>query len=108
MITVNILGQPYEVVFAQTSENDLKLENASGYTEPWSHKVVIEDFVPDTRTVENTDAFKAKVLRHEIVHAFLHESGLRECSWGENEEIVDWIAHQGPKIYQAWKEAGAV
>lgn len=108
MTLINILGQPYTVEFAPANTNDPKLENASGYTEPWSHKVVVEDFVPDTRTVENPDAFKAKVLRHEIVHAFLHESGLQECSWGDNEEIVDWIAHQGPKIYQAWKEAGAV
>lgn len=107
-MTVNVLGQPYEVVLVPTSAHDPKLSAASGYTEPWSHKVVVEDFMPDERTVENPEAFKAKVLRHEITHAFLHESGLRACSWGDNEEIVDWIAHQGPKLYAAWKEAGAV
>lgn len=107
-MTVNILGQPYEVIFRASSENDPKLEDASGYTEPWSHKLIVEDFTPDQSTVENPGAFKAKVLRHEITHAFLHESGLRACSWGDNEEIVDWIAHQGPKLYQAWKEAGAL
>ena len=52
-------------------------------------------------------------LRHEIVHGFLSESGLAynandsNC-WAKNEEMVDWFAMQGPKIYQAWKEAGAV
>ncbi len=25
-----------------------------------------------------------------------------------NEELVDWIAIQGPKLYKAWQEAGAV
>ena len=40
-----------------------------------------------------------KNLRHEIVHAFLFESGLAENSeWAYNEEMVDWIAKQGPKI----------
>ena len=54
-----------------------------------------------------------KVLRHEIVHAYLCESGLEHCSlgedsWATNEEMVDWMAIQGPKLYKAWEEAGAL
>ena len=50
-----------------------------------------------------------KVVRHEIVHAFLTESGLAENSfWAQNEELVDWIAIQGPKLIKAWQEAGAL
>lgn len=42
-------------------------------------------------------------MRHEIVHAYLYESGLAENSlsvanWATNEEMVDWIARQFPKI----------
>lgn len=50
-----------------------------------------------------------KIVRHEIVHAFLKESGL-DCNsdWARNEEIVDWIALQGPKIMAAWTEAGCI
>jgi hypothetical protein len=29
-------------------------------------------------------------------------------SWATNEEMVDWIAIQGPKIYSAWKDASAL
>lgn len=105
---VNILGQPYEIIMQPESAHDPKLNNASGYTEPWSRRLIIDDFSPDAQTVENPDAFKRNVLRHEITHAFLHESGLRACSWGDNEEIVDWIAHQGPKLFKAWQEAGAL
>jgi hypothetical protein len=53
-------------------------------------------------------------LRHEIVHAFLNESGIRDnaahidFAWSKNEEMVDWFAIQGEKIYKAWKEAGAL
>lgn len=54
-----------------------------------------------------------KTLRHEIVHAFMFESGLNEQarmhgSWARNEEIIDWMAIQGPKIMKAWQEAGAL
>ena len=49
------------------------------------------------------------MLRHEIIHAFLFESGL-ECNslktynWAENEEMVDWFAIQSPKIFILYKE----
>lgn len=105
---VSVLGTDYEVVMRQEGENDPKLSDASGYCEPHSKKLVVKDFVPDDHTVENPEDFKKKVLRHELTHAFLHESGIRACSWGDNEDIVDWIALQGPKIYKAWQEAGAV
>lgn len=53
-------------------------------------------------------------LRHEIVHAFLFESGLNDNSsvyksgWATNEEMVDWFALQGPKIYKAWQDANCL
>lgn len=106
---VNILGTDYEIIMQPEEAHDPKLCDAIGYTEPWSKRLVILDFQPDSKTVENPGALKKKVTRHEITHAFLCESGLAECSsWGDNEEIVDWIAHQGPKLYKAWVEANAV
>ena len=49
------------------------------------------------------------MLRHEIVHAFLYESGLDVSSeWARNEEIVDWIALQTPKLQKAFEEAGCL
>ena len=42
---------------------------------------------------EEKDNYTKSCLRHEIAHAFLHESGLSSNSeWAMNEEIVDWIA----------------
>lgn len=55
-----------------------------------------------------------QTLRHEIVHGFLFESGLDASSdipdhgWATHEEMVDWLANQGPKLYRAWEEAGAL
>ena len=52
------------------------------------------------------------MLRHEIVHAFMFESGLAE-NWehkniGQEETVVDWFAIQGLKIYNAWKQADCI
>ena len=50
-----------------------------------------------------------QTIRHEIIHAFFYESGLDNCSdasgpWAINEEMVDWFAIQGPKIFKLWKD----
>lgn len=105
---VDILGTPYVIRFYRGND-DAKLENASGYTETFSKEIVIDDSEPDERTVNDFESFKRKVLRHEIVHAFLQESGLGGCSdWARNEEVVDWIALQFEKMQTAMKEAGAL
>lgn len=58
--------------------------------------------------------YKKRLLSHEIVHAFLNESGLQHCSsvpmgaWARHEEMVDWIAIQFPKIMKAFQEVGAL
>lgn len=56
-------------------------------------------------------AYQRKVIRHEIIHAFLYESGLDNNSlsggaWAKNEEMVDWLSIQAPKIFKAFREAG--
>lgn len=110
-MTINILGTPYEVIEQSESENP-KLEDACGLCEQYSKKIILADYLRDPKeemAVEHPEEFRKKVLRHEIIHAFLGESGLRgESSWAENEEMVDWFAIQFEKIYQVFRETGAV
>jgi len=53
-------------------------------------------------------------LRHELVHAFLNESGLMwnsftpDKAWAKNEEMVDWIAIQSPKLFKVFREVNAL
>ena len=54
----------------------------------------------------NLEDFKKSVKRHELIHAFLYESGLDSCSWAYNEEIVDWLAIQWHKINAAFDQLG--
>lgn len=99
---VNILGTEYTIKEA-TTEEDSKLEEMNGYCDITTKEIVIENIKEDKFTVKDLKAFKNKVLRHEIIHAFLYESGLHtntENQWAVNEEIIDWIAIQLPKIIE--------
>ena len=70
-------------------------------------KALIEEMKPlgAIREKKNLPEYKKAVIRHELTHAFLFESGLDTCSWAQNEEMVDWIALQFPKLLQVFKEA---
>lgn len=103
---INILGTDYEIITQKENEN-CKLKSANGICEIYSKKIVLREFDEEQDFYENLDAWKRKILRHEIVHAFLAESGLRNNSdWAENEELVDWIAIQFPKMLKVFNQLG--
>lgn len=107
---VDILGTGYEIKYASQEEDPL-LRDCDGYCD-WTTKVLVVDRCRDG-DLGSMGRYRKKVLRHEIVHAFLMESGLHECAgraeaWAACEEMVDWIARQGQKIFEAWARAGAV
>ena len=55
-------------------------------------------------SLKNLKAYEHKVLRHEIIHAFLDQSGLAcNSDWAKNEEMIDFFAMQFPKIMEAMK-----
>lgn len=100
---VCILGQQYNIVEI-ASDQDSLLSTRYGYCDDSSRKIVLCEFdrEKDKIEVEDIDSFKNKVLRHEIIHAFLIESGLKDnCDW-HCEEMVDWLAMQFPKIKEAF------
>lgn len=110
---VDILGTEYEIALRR-QKDDPGLKELDGYCDSTVRLIVVCEFEPSSDgslDVKSFDALQKKILRHEIVHAFLYESGLSinsgtyGDSWAKNEEMVDWIAIQGVKIYNAWKEA---
>lgn len=106
---VSILGTEYEII-EQTEEQNpkLRLRNSNGLCEIYSHRIILNaDVQEDELTYENFQEYKKRVLRHEIIHAFFAESGLRGNSeYAENEELVDWIAIQLPKINKVLQQIG--
>lgn len=105
MTKVNVLGTNYDICTSE--EDDPKMDGASGYCEFYSKKIVLANIKPSTQSFESLDEYKKRVLRHEIIHAFFAESGLRSnCDFAENEELVDWIAIQFYKLDKAFRECG--
>lgn len=109
--TTNILGTKYTIYFDVETQDDKRLEECLGFTDFCAKEIVIskDTIKEEVDSMKNLTEFKNKVTRHEIVHAFLYESGLRENSkgqiaWAENEEMIDWFAIQSPKILQVYKE----
>ena len=118
-MTVNILGTAYTIIVKKYSDDPYFGKwNANGYRDGMLKEIVLCDLTTypgfEDETIEYMAAVHQKTLRHEIVHAFLYESGLdagshrKDGPWANNEEMVDWIAIQGPKIYKAWQDANAL
>lgn len=108
--TINILGSEWTIEY---KNDDPAFEDAYGYSESCERKIAIKNVAVDDSpmglSLQAQYANQKRVLRHEIVHAFLSESGLEDSSlstdnWATNEEMVDWFARQSPKIYKVYKE----
>lgn len=108
-----MLGTEYELIHGNKNMYS-GLKYCGGYCDDTIKRLVINNYSGDDdektpMDVRDIDEIIRRTARHEIVHAFLAESGLDQNSdWARNEEIVDWIALQGPKIFKAWQEAGAI
>lgn len=87
MQTINILGTTYILKFVDEikNENGQELSGEIDYT---TKNIKISRKYPFTETT----------IRHELIHAFLYESGLHGSAWSDNEDMIDWFANQMPKI----------
>ncbi|MFB8552486.1 hypothetical protein [Enterococcus casseliflavus] len=102
---VNVLGTEY-TIYKDTSEIDKPfMSGADGLTDFTTKEIFIatlDDGNPDN--MQAMEHYEKRTIRHEIIHATLFESGLDHNSkWGRDEEIVDWIAIQFPKLLDVFK-----
>lgn len=105
---VNVLGTEY-VISEETVDTDKALTDKDGYCDTSVKKCVIDEMkVLNDDSKSNIEDYKKSVIRHELIHAFTFESGLDACSWARNEEMVDWIAIQFPKMLEVFEEAKAL
>ena len=118
-MTVNILGTPYEIIVKKyDEEKEFERLSIYGFCDGYAKEIVVCDMSTykgwEHEEEKTIIAAQKQTIRHEIVHAFFYESGLWnnslgiDNSWAKNEEMVDWIAIQGAKIYKAWQEADAM
>ncbi len=115
-LRINILGTDYDIHFVDEFPEYLREvgENASGLCNRHDRDIFIKRCNDKYMTEEGRARCEKDTLRHEIIHAYLSESGLSanasHCygAWAENEEMVDWISIQFPKICRTFKEVGCL
>lgn len=88
---------------------DSVVRECDGYCDKSSHKIVINT---ENGDLDDFPRYQKQCLRHEIIHAFMFESGLG-ANWehkpiGQEETTVDWIAVQFPKLLEVFEKAGAL
>ena len=110
---VNVLGTDYRIYLDVPESADAVLKQCSGYCDKTAHLIAIGEKSDDANLID-WPAYIKQVLRHEIIHAFLFESGLGGDSvWhvdGQEhpEQTVDWLARQFPKMQAAFQQANAL
>lgn len=109
--TICVLGTVYTIIYDAEPENMPEdCDGCMGYS---IKTIKIAKFEQDRNSIKDLDGYTKKLLRHEIIHAFLYESGLwnntgNVKAWATSEEITDWIAIQFPKMLEAFKQADCV
>ena len=112
--SVSILGQEWNIEVKKPKDcPDLK--GLGGFCDDSVKTIYIhkQHEHPHHNECQDLREYERGCLKHEIVHAFMFESGLAHSShdvrkWALNEEMIDWIARQHEKLHRAFVEAGAI
>lgn len=101
---INVLGTEYTIFEEEFKDNEF-----DGYCDYTAREIHIRN--DNVNNVGNFENLMKKQLRHEIVHAFLSESGLQanfehHNQFGHDETLVDWFAIQYPKMSKVFIELG--
>ena len=105
---VYILGTQYNIKLISESDDPM-LKTLEGYTDQTAHKIVVKLIEKQDSTAQNVADYAKNIMRHELIHAFLFESGLGTCAndidcWSQNEGMVGWFAYQSPKIFKLFQQ----
>ena len=110
---VNVLGTEYEIYDNVREEDDEFFKTCSGYCDKTAKRIAVTAEPEDSELID-WEAYHTECLRHEIIHAFMHESGIdANCKFdviGEDhpEHMVSWMAIQFPKILKVFQEINAI
>lgn len=118
MTTVDILGTKYTLERHKYNEHPFFKEyDKCGECDDLLKRIAVADAssLPNMITEDKKWMleYEKETLRHEVVHAYFNESGLKDCTtrtpegWSKFEELIDWIAIQGKKITKTWSEVEA-
>ena len=98
--TFDILGTTYTLHY---NDKICAKNDANGLAELYAKKIILSlRGYDDEHAFEKIEKYYQKVLRHELVHAFLFEMGFTEYT--NDETLVDALAVKMPQIIELMKE----
>lgn len=114
ILEVDVLGTPY-LVKIPVDTRALDDIGADGLCDDIGKQILLRDLREvDARTKDNLSPKNAVLemkhnIRHELIHAFVHECGLAqndsaEVSWAVNEACVDFYALQYDKLAEVFRQ----
>lgn len=109
-ISVCILGAVYTLhIWPETADPRFEELNCSGFCDQTTRELFVSNLVSSNKkpTVADVRYTIRHAIKHEMVHAFMFESGLGEdwvhAECGQEETTVDWIARQLEKIHDTYE-----
>ena len=109
---VKILGEAWTLDICPKEKYESLKNGRAGFCDSTVRLMAVDDFTtlePSPHVLRDLHVSLRSIIRHEMLHAFLAESGLMgESQWAEDEEMIDWFANQLPKIVEAMKQVGAL
>lgn len=103
---IDVLGSKWQII----EEDELRAANADGFADNSVREIHLQSVFSDEKnSVADMEEYKMRVLRHEILHAFIFECGLdTENSWARNEEMTEFFALQFYKIANVFSAADII
>ncbi len=104
-VWVDILGMKWSVVSENFGNKDY-----DGMTDFTTRTIKVRN--DNVQEFDNFKELYKRTVRHEVLHAFMIESGLdsnfNHPEYGHDETFVDWVAIQFPKIMVAYSKLGVL
>lgn len=105
---IDILGNKYTIKHAEKEAvKDFRDEIADAFCDCTSREIVIRN-IKDDEDIGNKQNYINRLLRHEVIHAYMFECGLGaeipHPQTGHDEAMIDWFARMAPRIMQTFIE----
>lgn len=99
---VDILGTKYRLI--ENAQLDKDVDGQCAFYGKEIHIRPVEQLLDGEGTTTERHARRKEVIRHEIAHAYLYESGLTTLA--QDETLVEWLATTFPKMMQTFQLVG--
>ena len=111
-VIVSVLGTNYGIYLDVSEDDDETLKECAGYCDKTTKRICVGRQM--NSNLGDYSEYRKYIIRHELIHAFLFESGIgADTTWdieGQEhpEHMVEWVSMQFPKMVKAFQEAGVL